>query len=172
MSRRTLLGAIALPRLGAGQPLKERGTQLVVRDLKLFPAPSSGDVQIIAYVNATRLDMTAGHPLKVGPFERNLAVAIPDAAVYFLRFELFVTDADTRMVLGAKEQEVRPAPPSPHSSTDAGDTSIRSAYRYGSQSIVRVTASSEGLYKLYQIANETRSAGVSAEISYAVVKLD
>lgn len=185
MSRRNLLTCIGAAfgfygTAAADEMPHSPGSYLIIRRVELFPGRDSGTVKIVAYMNFTQFDVTAGRPQKAANLDRDLIVRIPAADSYALRFELFITDPKANVVMNAKTMKVMPGPPmhlvndieSSHLETRVEASPVQRISSFGSQAVEHVRDRSKGVYRLYQIEDGTRGAGVSAEIEYEVVKLE
>jgi hypothetical protein len=142
------------PRAGITQPTKagaataepaKKDQQVFVRvkPIRLFPDRPNAEVQLSVFVNGTEYK----HPsvggvewMKVGPQMSEKIIEVPTASRYDVRFEMRLREGPTLKTQQHMAQQVTPIMSLPYSEE----------------------------YRLYQVENKSRAAGVSAVVSYEV----
>jgi hypothetical protein len=127
------------------QPGTPAGAQVFMRvsGVRLFPDNPDADVQISIFVNNTEYvfpSVGGAQWMKVGPSMSEKIIPIPAADTYYTRFEMRIRDGSTLEASRQVSQNIAPIHKVPYAEK----------------------------YRLYPLVNDTRGAGVSAEISYSL----
>jgi hypothetical protein len=150
----TVATMVLTPRIAATEPMKataagaespKKGQQvfLKVNPIKLFPDKPNAEVQLSIFVNGTEYK----HPsiagvewMRVGPAMSEKLIELPNSDRYEVRFEMRLREGPTLKTQQQVSQQVTPIKTLPYSED----------------------------YKLYQVENKSRAAGVSAVVPYEV----
>lgn len=144
LTPRTVIPQPVKPGLAAPEaPKKGQQVFLRVKPIKLFPDNPNAEVQLSIFVNGTEYK----HPsvagvewMKVGPSMSEKFIELPISTRYDVRFEMRLREGPTLKTRQQVSQQVTPIKALPYNEE----------------------------YNLYQVENRTRSAGVSAVVSYEV----